>query len=104
MYALHGWEPSKDMFHTMNDHIGLELEFMAVLCEEELLACQTDNAAVSYTHLSLGKEKSALLLNIFLNIFDGILVTSFAMITHLNKKVNTLKCKSKTIDQKERLS
>ena len=54
--------------------------------------------------MSLGKEKSALLLNIFLNIFDGILVTSFAMITHLNKKVNTLKCKSKTIDQKERLS
>ena len=32
------------MFRTMNDHIGLELEFMAVLCEEELLACQTDNA------------------------------------------------------------
>ena len=44
LYALHGWEPSKDMFRTMNDHIGLELEFMAVLCEEELLACQTDNA------------------------------------------------------------
>ncbi len=44
LYVLHGWEPSKDMFHTMNDHIGLELEFMAVLCEEELLACQTDNA------------------------------------------------------------
>ena len=41
LYALHGWEPSKDMFRTMNDHIGLELEFMAVLCEEELLACQT---------------------------------------------------------------
>ena len=44
LYALHGWEPSKDMFRTMNDHIGLELEFMAVLCEEELLSCQTDNA------------------------------------------------------------
>lgn len=44
LYALHGWEPGKNMFRTMNDHIGLELEFMAVLCEEELLACQTDNA------------------------------------------------------------
>lgn len=44
LYALHGWEPSKDMFRTMNDHIGLELEFMAVLCEEELLSSQTDNA------------------------------------------------------------
>ena len=44
LYALHGWEPGKDMFRTMNDHIGLELEFMAVLCEEEVLACQTGNA------------------------------------------------------------
>ena len=44
LYALHGWEPSKNMFRTMNDHIGLELEFMAVLCEEEVLSCQTDNA------------------------------------------------------------
>lgn len=43
LYALHGWEPSKDMYRTMNDHIGLELEFMAVLCEEQILAYHTEN-------------------------------------------------------------
>lgn len=43
LYALHGWEPDKNMYRTMNDHIGLELEFMAVLCEEQLLAYQTGN-------------------------------------------------------------
>lgn len=43
LYALHGWEPTREMYRTMNDHIGLELEFMAVLCEEEILACQTGN-------------------------------------------------------------
>lgn len=44
LYALHGWEPTTEMYRTMNDHIGLELEFMAVLCEEEVLSCQTANA------------------------------------------------------------
>ena len=34
LYVARGWEPKKDMFRIMEDHIGLELEFMAVLCEE----------------------------------------------------------------------
>jgi anaerobic sulfite reductase subunit A len=42
-YVKHGWEPSKDMFRIMNDHIGLEFEFMAILCEEQILAYNTDN-------------------------------------------------------------
>lgn len=34
LYAARGWEPRKDMFRIMEDHIGLELEFMAILCGE----------------------------------------------------------------------
>lgn len=58
LYALHGWEPSKNMYRTMNDHIGLELEFMAVLCEEQLLACNTNNS--DRAAMSLGEQKEFL--------------------------------------------
>lgn len=58
LYALHGWEPSKNMYRTMNDHIGLELEFMAVLCEEQLLACNTNNS--NRAAMSLGEQKEFL--------------------------------------------
>lgn len=34
LYAARGWEPKEDMFRIMEDHIGLELEYMAILCEE----------------------------------------------------------------------
>ncbi len=58
LYALHGWEPGKNMYRTMNDHIGLELEFMAVLCEEQLLACNTNNS--DRAAMSLGEQKEFL--------------------------------------------
>lgn len=34
LYAARGWKPKENMFRIMEDHIGLELEFMAILCEE----------------------------------------------------------------------
>lgn len=34
LYAARGWEPKEDMFRIMEDHIGLELEYMAIFCEE----------------------------------------------------------------------
>lgn len=43
LYLSRGWEPSKDMYRTMDDHAGLELEYMAIMCEEQAKAYDTEN-------------------------------------------------------------
>lgn len=36
LYGAEGLKPGKDMFRAPEDHVGLELEFMAHLCEKSL--------------------------------------------------------------------
>lgn len=36
LYGAEGLKPGKDMFRAPEDHVGLELEFMAHLCEKEM--------------------------------------------------------------------
>lgn len=43
LYLSRGWEPSKNMYRTMDDHAGLELEYMAIMCEEMAKAYDTVN-------------------------------------------------------------
>lgn len=58
LYAARGWKPKEDMFRIMEDHIGLELEFMAILCEE--LKKAIEDEAKDGIQSVLGEQQSFL--------------------------------------------
>lgn len=58
LYAARGWKPKEDMFRIMEDHIGLELEFMAILCEE--LKKAIEDKAKDRMQSVLGEQQSFL--------------------------------------------
>lgn len=68
LYAARGWEPKEDMYRILEDHLGLELEYMAILIEEQKKAME-DGEDVS----TLLKEQQTFLKTHLLNW-----VTSFA--------------------------
>ena len=43
LYLERGFEPDPLMYRTMDDNIGLILEYMAILCEETLEAAEADD-------------------------------------------------------------
>jgi len=43
LYLERGFEPDPEMYRTMDDNIGLILEYMAILCEETLSAADKDD-------------------------------------------------------------
>ena len=44
LYLERGYEPDPDVYRTMDDNIGLILEYMSILCDEITQAAQKDDA------------------------------------------------------------
>ena len=56
LYLERGFEPDPSMYRTMDDNIGLILEYMAILCEELLKASDSDDSEKGKELLSEQKK------------------------------------------------
>lgn len=56
LYLERGFEPDPSMYRTMDDNIGLILEYMAILCEELLKASDADDSEKGKELLSEQKK------------------------------------------------
>ena len=58
LYLERGWEPDPDVYRTMDDNIGLILEYMGILCEE--LTCALEAGDDKKASELLSEQKKVL--------------------------------------------
>ena len=56
LYLERGWEPDPDMYRTMDDNMGLILEFMGILCDELTSAFEAGDSEKAMKLLSEQKQ------------------------------------------------